>query len=450
MKYLIILLIISSIFADEFKGIKVINIDRRIDTATHIVEFTNSYKFETTTPQKEFVFGLTKEQSEFLAIITATDEDNKELDVKKLDTKTKYKYILLNSGEYVYYAVVFPKEIESGKTVVVDIEGKILHQLHPYPKEIKQNDRQFVVYRDSAYAIVPYPCESQVTEIDVDTSSIEGYTEIEPAKSQSKVVKYGPYKNIAANTFEPIKVHFLNASPFKTATRILKEVEVSLWGNVAIEEIYSVEHSGAKLKGPFSRLDYDMNKMANSADWIMLEGDIPLTATDAYYRDVIGNISSSFLRKESTKQHFELQMRFPMFGGWKNEFYLGYNLPISHYVTHDGNRHTLKVKFGPAMKDLAIDNYIIRFILPEGAKDVKYSYKYPLKREKDEKRFTYLDSNLEGRPVIQFDKNNVVDDYDKFIEISYTLTLSVWREPFMIIGSFFAIFLCASIVRFIS
>lgn len=94
MKYLIILLIISSIFADEFKGIKVINIDRRIDTASHIVEFTNSYKFETTTPQKEFVFGLTKEQSDFLAIITATDEDNKELDVKKLNTKTEYKYIL--------------------------------------------------------------------------------------------------------------------------------------------------------------------------------------------------------------------------------------------------------------------------------------------------------------------------------------------------------------------
>lgn len=237
-----------------------------------------------------------------------------------------------------------------------------------------------------------------------------------------------------------------------TANRILREVEVSLWGNIAVEEIYSVEHSGAKLVGPFSRLDYDTKRNGDdSPDWITLDGDIPRVATDVYYRDVIGNISSSHLRYEGKTQSFELDMRFPMFGGWKNEFYIGYNLPISQYVTHKGNRHTLSINFGPAMKNLAIDDYILRFILPEGAKDIKYNFKYRVEKDNsDERRFTYLDSPFEGRPVVQFKRQNIVDDFDHIFEISYTVTLPMWREPLMIVGSFFAIFLCASIYRYLS
>lgn len=33
-------------------------------------------------------------------------------------------------------------------------------------------------------------------------------------------------------------------------------IEVSHWGNIAVEETFDVSHSGAKLKGSFSRYDY--------------------------------------------------------------------------------------------------------------------------------------------------------------------------------------------------
>ena len=33
-------------------------------------------------------------------------------------------------------------------------------------------------------------------------------------------------------------------------------IEVSHWGNIAVEEHIEVRHSGAILKGPFSRYDY--------------------------------------------------------------------------------------------------------------------------------------------------------------------------------------------------
>lgn len=37
-------------------------------------------------------------------------------------------------------------------------------------------------------------------------------------------------------------------------------IEISHWGNIAVEEHFQVTHSGATLKGPFSRYDYQRNQ----------------------------------------------------------------------------------------------------------------------------------------------------------------------------------------------
>lgn len=51
-------------------------------------------------------------------------------------------------------------------------------------------------------------------------------------------------------------VHYENNSPFLTVTRLERTVEVSHWGNIAVEEVVDVVHNGAVLKGPFSRYEY--------------------------------------------------------------------------------------------------------------------------------------------------------------------------------------------------
>ena len=42
-----------------------------------------------------------------------------------------------------------------------------------------------------------------------------------------------------------------------------------------------------------------------------------------YYRDILGNITTSHVRRQQDSTLVELEMRFPMLGGWKNEFYWG-------------------------------------------------------------------------------------------------------------------------------
>jgi oligosaccharyltransferase complex subunit alpha (ribophorin I) len=59
---------------------------------------------------------------------------------------------------------------------------------------------------------------------------------------------YGPYENVAADATSELVYHFESKAPFLTVTNIVREVEVSHWGNVAITEDITMQHTGAKLK----------------------------------------------------------------------------------------------------------------------------------------------------------------------------------------------------------
>lgn len=53
-----------------------------------------------------------------------------------------------------------------------------------------------------------------------------------------------------------MKIHYENNTPFLTISSITRTIEVSHWGNIAVEETIDLRHTGAYLKGPFSRYDY--------------------------------------------------------------------------------------------------------------------------------------------------------------------------------------------------
>lgn len=55
---------------------------------------------------------------------------------------------------------------------------------------------------------------------------------------------------------DTMKIHYENNTPFLTISSITRTIEVSHWGNIAVEETIDLRHTGAILKGPFSRYDY--------------------------------------------------------------------------------------------------------------------------------------------------------------------------------------------------
>lgn len=95
---------------------------------------------------------------------------------------------------------------------------------------------------------------------------------------------------------------------------------------------------------------------------------LPASAKDVYYRDEIGNISTSNLKEQDDSVELELRPRFPLFGGWKTHYYIGYNVPTYQYLWHKGDQFVLKMRFlDHVFDDQIVDDLTVRIILPEGA-----------------------------------------------------------------------------------
>merc|ERR1712037_1000219 len=70
---------------------------------------------------------------------------------------------------------------------------------------------------------------------------------------------YGPHKNVAPFSSSELIVHSENNSPMLVVSSLSRLIEVSMWGNLAIEETIDVVHRGAQLKGSFSRYEFQLD-----------------------------------------------------------------------------------------------------------------------------------------------------------------------------------------------
>jgi hypothetical protein len=77
---------------------------------------------------------------------------------------------------------------------------------------------------------------------------MESYTKIQPVSLSGSTLKYGEFTDIPPFAREPVRLHYENNSPFAVATKMTREVEISHWGNVYVEEYYLIQHTGAKLR----------------------------------------------------------------------------------------------------------------------------------------------------------------------------------------------------------
>lgn len=90
--------------------------------------------------------------------------------------------------------------------------------------------------------------------------------------------------SILAFTAEEMVVHYENHTPFLTVTRLERTIEVSHWGNIAIEETIDMVHSGAALKGSFSRYDFQKDGRNSQGSVKSYKTILPASATGVYYR----------------------------------------------------------------------------------------------------------------------------------------------------------------------
>lgn len=150
----------------------------------------------------------------------------------------------------------------------------------------------------------------------------------------------------------------------------------------------------------YRRLDYQARPHIRGASAFRhLVAKLPPRAHSIYYRDEIGNISTSHLFGDSRKVEFvlltihsllflfykellhigncrsrvfytflfsfmqtelEIEPRYPMFGGWRTSFTLGYGLPLQDFLFQSEGKRFLNISFGCPIAEVVIDKLIVK------------------------------------------------------------------------------------------
>jgi oligosaccharyltransferase complex subunit alpha (ribophorin I) len=319
------LVVLALAFTAAFGEVTNTKVLRSIDLTTqfarHSINITAENKGATTS-----TYLLAVQNATNVAFIRAESESGASLDVVVGDEDKK--------NGYTNYKVNIA--LDTGKTVNFRVFIVYFASLKPFPKEIPFNGRQFVRYYSNAYFYSPYQTNTQRTIVKLASTRVEGHSEIPaPNKVSGDTITYGAYADVKPFSHASLWVHFENHAQFLTITKMVKEYEVSHWGNLAVEQSIDIRHDGAALQGQFSRIDFQRNPGGSPAAVLQITEVIPPEAADVYYRDDIGNISTSTFTTSEKGLEFHVIPRFPLFGGWKNNWYTGYNLPLHQFLSTD-------------------------------------------------------------------------------------------------------------------
>ncbi|XP_061641487.1 dolichyl-diphosphooligosaccharide--protein glycosyltransferase subunit 1 [Phyllopteryx taeniolatus] len=413
------------------------DVKRTVDLSTHLAKITaditmsNHGRYDI----QSLILSVDPELYPHLAHMGASvqgdEEEDGQLDIQETQ---------INGLTGFLFKVTLPYKLVVGLKVKLKVEMTFSHVLQPFPSDITQAERQLVVFQGNHYFYSPYPTQSQTTRVRLASKTVESYTKLGNPSKTDDIIEYGPYSDIPQFSQDTMKIHFENNTPFLTISSITRTIEVSHWGNIAVEETIDVRHTGAILKGPFSRYDYQRQSDSGISSIKSFKTILPASAQDVYYRDEIGNISTSHLQILDDSVEVEIRPRFPLFGGWKTHYIIGYNLPSYEYLYTLGDQYALKMRLVDHIyDDQVVDNMTVKIILPEGAKNIQMDTPYKINRMPNELHYTYLDTF--GRPVLVVTKNNLVEQHIQDVVVHYNFNkILMLQEPLLVVAAFYILF----------
>jgi len=410
-------------------------IDLTTNVARHSIEITFGNAVE-----KSFYLVVPKDNATQLAGIDAKYGE-KDLSVEKVAKPAAF-----DNTDVDYFQVNLEGKLPADAVVVID--QTFTNCLEPFPREVAQKTNQFTIYWDNLYFLSPYKVESQTTIFKFASETVESYTKEESSSVAADKLTYGEFKDVAAFSHKLIHVHFQNNSPFLRTDSLKRTLQISAWGVLQVEERYNLKHVGALLKGVFSRLELQRYPAPSSV--AMVTAALPADATEIYFRDDIGNISTSTVRVggsvDAGKIEVDFTQRFPMFGGWKTDFYFGYNYPLGQVVNGDGAiiftpTYTFTFPIASPLKNMHVVDLETEIILPEGANIMSITVGGNAVGHTESNTQTYLDTT--GRPTARFHSNNIVSpDNSDDIVVTYKYSkVSMLQEPLLLTTAFFGFFI---------
>ena len=356
--------------------------------------------------------------------------------------------------------LVIPEEFKPKDPLSLVVTMVFPHSYVAFPKEVPQGQQQSFIFNTTAYASSPYLTKKQKLMIKTGGKQVKSYSETPGNVQKGDVlISYGEYENIesqqslaivsdgdAANSNPLVSVHLVNTNTPLTATMYKRYIEVSHWGDAcSFEDHIDLRHDGALLHGQYSRVDAQMNRkpLDNTGVENHFEVKIPRSAYEVYYRDLVGNVTTSHLSQRGNFQLLELRPRFPMFGGWRYQWHHGYTQPLHEVLRiHAKDTYILKVPLFDSGRDWTYEDVWVQILLPEGAvvEEITLPPDWADSGEVTTGTVaTYLDWT--GRSAIWIRKTQVVDEHAADVYIAYKLNWwGLARKPLVVAEALMMLF----------
>jgi oligosaccharyltransferase complex subunit alpha (ribophorin I) len=145
--------------------------------------------------------------------------------------------------EAAVYRISIPSLL-AGSSATIVVELTLFKAIVPFPSEITQSENQLVKFMGNSYLFSPYPTKTQSTTFTLPNSNIESFNRVAPTSSADQTLTYGPYSDMAPFSYGKVDIHFENNGPFLTVVELERIIEVSHWGNIAVEEYIHIRHIG--------------------------------------------------------------------------------------------------------------------------------------------------------------------------------------------------------------
>lgn len=293
-----LILILTQNRRTEFSSKDFVNSDvrRTIDLTNTVIKLETvlTIKCQRVDPIFTYRFPLLKNYSQSLVHLKAS--------IKSVDGKEEVSGVKVNKlnrlsdGTYDFYEVNFKNEpMNNEEERILVIEEDYSGRLEMLPKRITLKEDQLVVFSDYQNYLSVYNTNEQRTEVILpnDSTEVLSFTEIHAERLRDRILYHLNFVIEPLRTF-PLRIHYEYNHPLTVFNYAHKIFEVSHWGNVAIEERYQIENVGAKLEGEFGRVDYDERGRHGGRNALKrLRAKLPLRSNNLWYRDEIGNVSTS-------------------------------------------------------------------------------------------------------------------------------------------------------------
>ncbi|EKM80291.1 hypothetical protein AGABI1DRAFT_113490 [Agaricus bisporus var. burnettii JB137-S8] len=382
------------------------------------------------------------------------------------------------NAKFTEVDVVLPEKLAVNATLNLVVETIQTHMTDPWPEFASQTDQQALRYTTDLYVISRYPTLVQRTKIKAlvpriisytTPTNVDAFTTGNVVAKSGAVVTYGPFSSIPVSTNkdflktyqQPVTVRYYHEQPVLEVTSYKRAVEISHWGsNINTEDQVILKNAGPKLKGHFSRVDYQGQLYKGSQVPHVLHSlslDLPPGIDNVYYYDQIGNVSTSKLNVAPAVAKGEpvvktsllnMKLRYPLMGGWNYTFTVGWDADLAGVAGYNSatGEYNVEIPIMTTIPGAVVNQHELKIVLPEGATDVEVVTPYPSLTLWLDKHTAYLDTI--GRPAIMFEYKDLTPAHAKNIYVRYKLSSGDhFRKPVAVSAVFFGLFFFTFVVR---